>query len=74
MKLEEMLKTLELIYSPLEDTSLLLQNLANIKRKTHETIPEYRTRVTYRITTIGNFLRGPDKDVYSQIGKCNCTC
>ena len=92
IKLGEMLKTLELIYSTLEDPSQLLQNLAHIKRKPVETIPEYGARVNqilnkiitqtledtlmekaigiceaYRITTIGNFLRGLDKDVYSQI-------
>ena len=87
-----MLKTLQLIYSPLLDTSQLLQHLANIKRNNQETIPEYGARVNqtlnklisqtlentpldkaegiceaYKITTIGNFLRGLDKDIYLQI-------
>ena len=92
MKLEEILKTLEQIYSPQEDSSQLLQELTNVKRNTNETIPEYGARVNqllnklltqiientpiekaigicegYRIMVIGNFLRGLDKDIYSQL-------
>ena len=89
MKLEKILKTLEQIYSPQEDSSQLLQELTNVKRITNETIPEYGARVNqllnklmtqimentpieesigickaYRITAIGNFLRGASTKIF----------
>lgn len=45
MRLEDILKTLEQIYSTHEDVGELCQKLGNIKRNTGESVPEYGGRV-----------------------------
>ena len=52
--LEDILKTLEQIYSPQEDTRQLLQILTNIKREPTETIPEYGARVNQTLNKLTN--------------------
>lgn len=51
---EKILKTLEQIYSCQQDTSQLLQDLANVKRMINEYIPEYGAHFSQIINKLTN--------------------